>query len=73
MKVNYEEEASLKVGIPYTYGNGSNWYVLTPAGELLYLNDSEGIEAVVYSTAEWHRRSAHTQPGFRYAKSMEIL
>lgn len=73
MKVNYAEEATLKVGVPYTYGIGNSWYVLTSAGDVLYLNDPDGIEPINENTAEWHRRSVHAQQGFRYAKSMEIL
>lgn len=73
MKVNYAEETTLKVGIPYTYGTGASWYVLTGKGDILYLNEPVGIELVSKDTAEWHRRSVQAQPGFRYAKSMGIL
>lgn len=73
MKVNYAEESTLKVGIPYTYGGGNSWYVLLSTGNVLYLNSLQGIETVSTQTAEWHHRSVHAQHGFRYAKSLEIL
>ena len=63
----------LKIGIPYTYGNGSNWYVLLSGGPVLYLNSSEGFEALDPVDAVWHHREAVIQEGFRYAQSMEIL
>lgn len=73
MKVSYTEVATLRAGIPYTYGSGSNWYVLLRTGDVLHLNYLDGIETMSTQTAEWHRRSVHAQHGFRYAKSMEIL
>lgn len=74
MKVNYGEEHVLKAGVPYTYGNSGNWYVLLPSsGAVLYLNYPSGFVTVSSDTSEWHRREVIKEAGFRYAESMEIL
>lgn len=70
MKIEYSEQRSLQVGVPYTYGTGTNWYVRLPDNSVLYLN---GFVPVDDSDAEWHLAVAQSQRGFRYAKSMEIL
>ena len=73
MKTDYIKHRTLRVGIPYTYGSGANWYVLLSGGPVIYLNDPDGVEMIERVDAEWQRREAVHQPGFKYAVSMEIL
>ena len=74
MKVNYSPcKASLKPGVPYTYGSGCNWYVLLVDGTVIFLNDPDGVCAIAEWAAKEHQERATCYKGFRYAQSMEIL